>query len=186
VEDLLELVAGCCRGEETAWDAFLPKFQAIGRRALRTFLLSEADFDEVLSRALFSIYQGGLRQFRGGSVGQLVSFLGQIVRNEGFDFVRGKGTRAVPESSGGANEGERSSDADALTALVEEECEQFLRQEVERLKRDEKELFLMKARGLKEREIAEQTGRPRGTVAAQIARLLERLRQRLRERGCLD
>jgi DNA-directed RNA polymerase specialized sigma24 family protein len=44
----------------------------------------------------------------------------------------------------------------------------------------------MKARGLKEREIAEQTRKPRGTVAAQIARLLERLRQRLRERGCLD
>jgi DNA-directed RNA polymerase specialized sigma24 family protein len=43
----------------------------------------------------------------------------------------------------------------------------------------------MKARGMKEREIAEQTGRPPGTVASQIARLLVRLRAALRERGCL-
>jgi DNA-binding NarL/FixJ family response regulator len=57
--------------------------------------------------------------------------------------------------------------------------------EVARLKRQDRELFLMKARGMKEREIAEQTGRPPGTIAAQIARLLERLRSSLRDRGCV-
>jgi DNA-directed RNA polymerase specialized sigma24 family protein len=44
---------------------------------------------------------------------------------------------------------------------------------------------LMKARGLKEREIVELTGRPAGTVSSQIARLLERLRLALKGRGCL-
>ena len=57
-------------------------------------------------------------------------------------------------------------------------------QEIAALKREDQELYLMKARGLKEREIAEQTRRPPGTIASQIARLMERLRASLRARGC--
>jgi len=62
---------------------------------------------------------------------------------------------------------------------------EFLRQEVARLKREDRELYLMKAHGMKEREIAELTGRPPGTIASQIARLLDRLRASLKDRGCL-
>jgi RNA polymerase sigma factor (sigma-70 family) len=189
--DLIELAARCCRGEEAAWEAFLPSFQHIGLRSLRTFRLSRVDADEVLAEALASLYQGGLRTFRGETEGQLVSFLRRVVRNEAVDQLKARGPQhrgALPGEEQGP-EGRASSHAEpprALTTLEDEECLEFLRQEVERLKRDDRELFLMKARGLKEREMAEQTGRPPGTIAAQIARLLARLRQRLAERGCSD
>jgi RNA polymerase sigma factor (sigma-70 family) len=184
--DLIALVARCCRGEEAAWVTFLPTFQEIGRRALRSFRLSEADTEDLVANALTSLYRGGLQKFRGQSEGQLVSFVRQIVRNEAIDLVnaRSKADRRLAA----ADESEWREllpDVDVPGERAGyEECLEFLHQEVERLPRDGRELFLMKARGLKERDIAEQTGRPPGTVAAQISRLFDRLRQRLAERGC--
>jgi RNA polymerase sigma factor (sigma-70 family) len=139
---------------------------------------------------LTGLYSGGLAQFRGETVGELVAFLKTVVRNRAIDFVKER-RKWAPTGSPLEGRTEESADFagrdsfDVSLGIADEECVQFLRQEVSNLKREDRELFLMKARGLKEREIAEQTGRPPGTVSSQIARLLERLRVSLRERGCL-
>ena len=182
---LLETVRRCCRGDSEAWGEFLPSFQEIGNRTLRSFGLPESDFQDVLSDVLTSLYRGGLGRFRGTTVGELVNFLKRIVLNEAIDFMKQRG-RAVSlsESSEHQKDAGRQQPPDSIDVLAEKECMEILRKEVEALKREDQELFLMKWRGLKEREIVEQTGRPPGTVSAQIARLLERLRIRLKERGC--
>jgi RNA polymerase sigma factor (sigma-70 family) len=187
--ELLDLVRSCRSGDADAWRALLPSFEAIGRRALRSFRLHAADSDDILADALTSLYAGGLSQFRGDTVAELVGFLRTVVRNRALDFVKERNRW----SSGGSSD--QTFDAggvvsgptviDFVDGVADDECLAFLRQEVGKLKREERELYLMKAHGLKEREIAEQTGRPAGTVASQIARLLERLRARLRDRGCL-
>ena len=191
--DLLGVVRRCCGGDSDAWREFLPRFQEIGYRAVRSFRLSESDSEDVLSDVLALLYDDGLRRFRGASVGELVNFLRRIVLNEAIDYMK-KGGRTTPlppdidRQGGPAQPTTRGplgqQPADPTDILAEKECLEILRQEVEGLRREERELFLMKARGLKEREIVEQTGRPAGTVSAQIARLMERLRTRLRERGC--
>lgn len=181
--DLLDLVRRCRDGDPDAWRTFLPPFQEIGRRALRSFRLSSTDSDDVLSEVLTSLYAGGLSQFRGQTIAELFGFLKTVVRNRAIDFVKDRG-KWVPTDVPG--EGPTEPDPSNIsTGIADEECLEFLRQEVSRLKREDRELYLMKARGLKEREIAAQTGRPPGTVASQIARLLERLRSSLKERGCL-
>lgn len=191
--DLLDLVKRCALGEAAAWTAFLPSFQEIGRRTLRPFRLPEADSEDVLSDVLVSLYAGGLRQFRGNTVGELVNFLRQVVHNKGIDFLVGRrvqGLTSLPNEDQGDHTDTRipgpshPESTDFSDVLSEEECLEFLRQELEKVRRDDRELFLMKVRGLKEREIAQQTGKPLGTVSAQIARLWDRLRRRLRERGC--
>lgn len=182
--DLLDLVRQCRAGDPDAWRAFLAPFQEVGRRALRSFRLAAADSDDILADALTSLYAGGLSQFRGGTVAELVGFLKAVVRNRAIDFVTDrKKQEGHPEES--AAKVARSDPLDFSTEISDEECLEFLRQEVARLKREDRELYLMKARGLKEREIAEQTGRPPGTISSQIARLLDRLRSSLRERGCV-
>ena len=178
--DLLDLVKRCRGGDPDAWTALLSPFQEIGRRALRSFRLPTADSEDMLSRALASLYAGGLSQFRGGTVAEFVAFLKAVVRNEAIDFVKER-KKWVPTDSPGKGHTEES----AANRIADEECLEFLRQEVNKLQREDRELFLMKARGLKEREIAEQTGRPPGTISSQIARLLERLRSSLKDRGCL-
>jgi RNA polymerase sigma factor (sigma-70 family) len=184
------LVGRCRAGDPDAWRGLLPAFQEIGRRTLRSFRLSAVDVDEILADALTALYAGGLSRFRGDSAAEAVAFLRAIVRNRALDLVKQRArwtvtdpttpayAAAVAPVGGGAP-------GDLADELADDECVEFLRQELGALKREDRELYLMKARGLREREIAEQTGRPAGTVASQIARLLERLRGRLRERGCL-
>jgi RNA polymerase sigma factor (sigma-70 family) len=189
--DLLDLVKRCRDGDADAWRTLLPHFQAIGRRALRSFRLSAADSDDVLSDTLASLYGGGLSQFRGETLPQVLAFLKVVVRNRAIDLVNERRKWSPAAAPSHAEAGESSTDVaqpgagDFVDDIADDECLEFLRQEVGRLKREDRELYLMKARGMKEREIAEQTGRPPGTVASQIARLLERLRSALRERGCL-
>jgi len=186
--DLLDLVNRCRDGEADAWRALLPYFQAIGHQALRPFRLSPIDHDDILSDALASLYGGRMSQFRGQTVPEFFAFLKAVVRNRGLDFVK-KRRRWSPSDDdivpdAGADM-MRSVGADVSRDVADDECLEFLRHAVSQLKREERELYLMKARGLKEREIVELTGRPPGTVSSQVARLLERLRVVLRDRGCL-
>lgn len=188
--DLLELVRLCCQGDALAWGTFLSKFQEIGRRVLRPYRLAESDCEDLLSEILEKLYRGDLRRFRGQTIGQVVNFLSALIRNKAIDMLKEK-RREVPTAA--PEEDEISflegpsgpPPRDPGSVLADEECQKFLIEEVKRLPPRDQELFFMKARGLKEREIAEQTGRPPGTISAQIARLWDRLRERLRERGCV-
>ena len=183
---LLDVVRRCRGGEPDAWRALLPTFQEIGRRSVRSFRLSAADLDDVLADALTSLYAGGLSQFRGGSTAELVAFLRAVVRNRALDFVKERNRWAPSDALDQMDEAAAApGGGSAPVDIADDECLAFLQQEVATLERKDRELYLMKARGLKEREIAEQTGRSAGTVASQIARLLERLRERLRDRGCV-
>jgi len=186
--DLLDLVKRCRDGDPEAWRALLPHFQTIGHRALRSFRLSSPDQDDVLSDVLASLFGGGLSRFRGETLPQFLAFVKVVVRNRAIDVVkeRGRWPSANAQGDEGGDAGvAQPGDPDISHEMADEECVTFLRQEISRLRREDRELYLMKARGMKEREIAEQTGRPPGTVASQIARMMERLRAALRERGCL-
>ena len=131
-----------------------------------------------------ALYAGGLSRFRGETVAELVGYLKAVVRNRAIDFVKER--RRSEGHTGESVEQVAGPDPfDISAGVADDECLEFLRQEVSKLKREDRELYLMKARGLKEREIAEQTGRPPGTIASQIARLLERLRSSLKDRGCV-
>lgn len=189
-DELLDLVGRCRDGDADAWRSLLPVFQEIGRRTLRPFRLSTADSDDVLADALTSLYSGGLGRFRGESAAEVIGFLRAVVRNRALDLVKERGRWTVTDPMAPAYAGAAAPlvgppPHDIADELADDECVEFLRAELGALKREDRELYLMKARGLRERDIAEQTGRPAGTVASQIARLLERLRGRLRERGCL-
>jgi len=183
--DLLGLVKRCQRGDPDAWRALLSPFQELGRRALRSFRLPAADTDDILSEVLTSLYAGGLAQFRGGTVPELVAFLKTVVRNQAIDLLKQRSKWGKGHAEEADADAAGPDPFDISTGIADDECVEFLRQEVGRLRREDQELFLMKARGLKEREIAVQTGRPPGTISSQIARLLERLRSSLKERGCL-
>ena len=115
--DLLDLVKRCRGGDPDAWTALLSPFQEIGRRALRSFRLPTADLEDMLSRALTSLYAGGLSQFRGGTVAEFVGFLKAVVRNQAIDFVKDR-NRWVPTDSPGQGHTEDS----AANRISDEEC----------------------------------------------------------------
>lgn len=183
--DLLDLVRRCQGGDPDAWRALLSPFQEVGRRTLRSFRLPAADADDILADVLTTLYAGGLAQFRGATMAELVGFLRAVIRNQAIDLLKEKRKWAEGNPDEAGEDAARTGPFDISAGVADDECVEFLRQEIERLGRQDRELFLMKARGLKEREIAAQTGKPPGTIASRIARLLERLRSSLRKRGCV-
>src|SRR2546428_156882 len=138
-----ELIERCRHGESAAWTAFLPCFQEIGRRALRYFRLSATDCDDLLADVLTELYGGGLRKFRGNTVGELVNFVKRAVRNRALD--RFEEARRIVGLGDVAELGEPETPPDVANA----ECLEFLREEIQQLSRAERELYLMRARGLK-------------------------------------
>ena len=158
--DLLGVVGRCREGDPEAWRAVLPAVQEVGRRTLRPFRLSGFDSDDVLADALTSLYAGELSRFRGTTLTELIDFLRTVVRNRALELAKARPPSETNHDSAGA---------DGVEALC---------REIGWIKRDDRELYLMSARGLREREIAEQVGRPAAAVASQLAFVLERLRGR--------
>ena len=188
---LLGVVHGCCAGNASAWREFLPFLQQVGQVALRPFRLSTADREDIISDVLTTLFRGGLAGFRGSTARELVAFLHTSVRNRAIDFVdRRRREASLPadqlrDPPGAPRHGYQGpAGPDLLRDLAERDCLELLRREVQALPRYEQELFLMKGRGLKEREIAAQMEKPQGTVSADWLRLRRRLRERLRKAGC--
>ena len=162
--DVIQVVGRCREGDTEAWRRLLPTLQEVGRRTLRPLHLSEIDADEVLADALTSLYTGGLGRFRGVTLSELIDFLKTVVRNRALEAAKARTPSEI-----------------TYPALADEGVEALCR-EIGALKRDERELYVMSARGLGDREIAEQLGRPAAVVASQLALVLDRLRSRLGKR----
>ena len=88
--DLLELVKRCRGGDPEAWRALRGPSQEIGRQALRSFRLPEADSDDILSAALTAMHAGGLAQLRGGTIAELIAFLKVVVRTRAIHFLKAR------------------------------------------------------------------------------------------------
>lgn len=182
--DLLQVAERCCRGEASSWEEFLPVYADLSRRVLRTFRFSEATLEDILSKTLLKLYEGGLQQFRGSSVGELVAYLKQVIRNEALTFIRHQ-SREVMDPEAGINIPSDNPAAMPMDVIADEECLKILEHIVSLLPKRERELFLMKSRGMKEREIATQVGSPSGTIASWISRMIKQIQEELQEHNCL-
>jgi RNA polymerase sigma factor (sigma-70 family) len=180
--DLLSLVPACCQNDPQAWELFFPSLSEISQRTLRTFRFSEADQEDILSQSLIKLINGGLLRFHGKTMGELVSYLKQIIRNEALTYLK-RSSRERPDPDAGMD-APADPQSNPAISMADDECLRILDEMVQGLPVQEKELYLMKFRGLKEREIAEQTKTPPGTVAARIKRLLDKIRAYLRKEGC--
>jgi DNA-directed RNA polymerase specialized sigma24 family protein len=134
--DLLDLIKRCQAGHPDAWRAFLSPLQEIGRRTLRSFRLSESDSDDILSDALTALYAGGLVQFRGGTSAELIAFLKAVVRNRAIDFLKERNKWVSTESPTDGRAEElvarpvSRDPLDVASGIADDECVEFLRQEV--------------------------------------------------------
>jgi len=154
--DLLEQARRILNGDKSSWDQFVPAFNEIGRRSLRTFRLSQDDQNEILSQALAKLYAGGLNGFQGSYLGELASYLSRIVQNEALTFKKKQKREELNPDIGN----DVPSGHNLENSLAAQECLQKLEEIIQRLPLQDRELFLMVYGGLKVREIAEQMGEP--------------------------
>jgi RNA polymerase sigma-70 factor, ECF subfamily len=164
-----DIVAGCLRGEDRAWDALLDRYASyVYAVAIRAFGLGPQAADEVFQDVCVRLYDG-LPGFSGR--GEFRAWLRAVVVSACRDHLRKEGKRALETTE------PREEDAiDALeTALV-------VRSAVAALGEPCATTMSLHFFGdLTQAEVATRLGVPSGTVAARISRCLRRLRDSLQE-----
>jgi RNA polymerase sigma-70 factor (ECF subfamily) len=139
---------------------------------------SDHDAEDVVQEAYLRAFQF----FDGFHGGDGRSWLLAIVRNTGYTWLKQKRPRELTLSFEEEIHSSAGVASSPPTVLVQDEEKQLLRQAVERLPVEFREVVVLRdLEGLSYKEIATIVGIPLGTVMSRLARARERLQQCLAE-----
>jgi len=189
-ENLLSLIDACLKGKEEAWHTFVSQYGKVVRGCLSGYFRGRAEnVDEVTQHVFIKVWKAGLRDFRGTNRYQLLSYLKQITINEAKTYLR---STAGQKKEVSLNQGPASeSDFRPMTEIASEapnpeentmvrELIEILANHLHDVPLEHQQIFLMKAKGYKDREIGNILGIPDGTVASSYSRIVERLKKALK------
>lgn len=189
-DKLLSLLDSCRKGDEDAWCLFVNQYGKVVRGCLSGYFRGDAQkIDDVTQQVFIKLWKAGLRDFRGTNRYQFLSYLKLITINEAKTYFRltAGAPREVSidqdpvpgDNLSPATEIPNNTPNPEQTAAARERLETLANQLLE-LSLEHQQIFLMKAKGYKDREIAELLDIPEGTVASSYSRIVERLKKALR------
>jgi RNA polymerase sigma factor (sigma-70 family) len=185
-KELLSLINACLKGNEDAWHLFINQYGKIVRGCLSGYFRGDTQkIDEVTQQVCIKLWKAGLRDFRGTNRYQFLSYLKLITVNEAKTYLRLTTVR-TREASINQDPPSRDKPAPATdipsgtpnpeqTTSARERLE-ILTNHLHDLPLEQQQIFLMKAKGYKEKEISELLGIPEGTVASSYSRTLAKLK----------
>jgi RNA polymerase sigma factor (sigma-70 family) len=188
-ENLLSLIDACLKGKEEAWHTFVGQYGKVVRGCLSGYFRGRAEnVDEVTQHVFIKVWKAGLRDFRGTNRYQLLSYLKQIAINEAKTYLR---STAGQKKEVSLNQDPASESDFRLTEIASEapnpeentmvrELIEILANHLHDVPLEHQQIFLMKAKGYKDREIGQLLGVPDGTVASSYSRIVERLKKALK------
>lgn len=179
-QEEIELVAAMGRGSSDAlavlYDRYSPMLMALAVRVLR----DPAEAEEILQEAFLQAWRQAKRYDPARS--SVVTWLVLLTRSRAIDRLR---SRRVTERTVTAVRDEPTTDHTSPTGVRDvllQERRTRLRQELARLPEAQREVLeLAFFRGLTQREIAEETGTPLGTVKTRSLLAMKKLRQALQD-----
>jgi RNA polymerase sigma-70 factor (ECF subfamily) len=184
------LIAGCLRGDKTAWDSFVEQYSNLVYHTIRKTLgLYRAEFpneqiDDLFQEFFLSILKDGfkkLRQFRGEGGCTLGSWLRLVASRLVIDFLRKK----VPIPSQ-ITDSVHAGDPTPDELVISQEEERLLEQGIKTLSPKERVfLDLCYRKGLTAEELAMHLNTSLAAIYTQKSRLLEKIRQTLRKSGSI-
>lgn len=175
-QEEIELVAAMGRGSSDAlavlYDRYAPMLTALAVRILR----DQAEAEEILQEAFLQAWRQARRYDSTRS--SVITWLVLLTRSRAIDRLR---SRQVAERTLSAVRDEPATDHTSPTGVRDvflQERRSRLRQELARLPEAQREVLeLAFFRGLTQREIAEQTGTPLGTVKTRSLLAMKKLRE---------
>jgi RNA polymerase sigma factor (sigma-70 family) len=191
-EKLRSLIDACLKGKEEAWHTFVSSYGKVVRGCLLSYFRGNAQkIDDVTQQVFIKLWKAGLRDFRGTNRYQFLSYLKQITINEAKTYFRltaGQSSEVSlnqePTSGGIAVAvGDIASEAPnpEESTIVAERIE-ILTNHIHDLSLEQQQIFLMKLKGFKDWEIAQQLAIPDGTVASSYSRIIERLKKAVKRK----
>ncbi|MGH7775436.1 MAG: RNA polymerase sigma factor [Candidatus Binatia bacterium] len=186
-EKLLSLIDACVKGEEKAWNLFVSQYGKVVRACLSAYFRGRAEkIDEVTQHVFIKLWKAGLKDFRGTNRYQFLSYLKLITINEAKTYLRSTvgQNREVSIDQDPASGDDARSKIEIASGAPNPEEKTMAREQIEILANhlktlplEHQQIFLMKAKGYKDREIGELLGIPDGTVASSYSRIIERLKR---------
>jgi RNA polymerase sigma factor (sigma-70 family) len=191
-EKLRSLIDACLKGKEEAWHSFVSHYGKVVRGCLLGYFRGNAQkIDDVTQQVFIKLWKAGLRDFRGTNRFQFLSYLKQITINEAKTYFRSttrqdKEVSLTPDASSGDDDvsvADVASDAPnpEESTIVAERIE-ILTNHIHDLSLEQQQIFLMKLKGFKDWEIAQQLAIPGGTVASSYSRIIERLKKAVKRK----
>ena len=188
-DKLLSLIDACLKGEEKAWHVFISDYGKIVRGCLSGYFRGDAPkIDDVTQQVCIKLWKAGLKDFRGTNRYQFLSYLKLITVNEAKTYLRLTAGRvrevSIDRDPASSDDPRPVTEIASNTPNPEQttaarEWLKALASRLQELPLEHQQIFLMKAKGYKDREIAELLGIPDGTVASSYSRIIERLKKAL-------
>jgi RNA polymerase sigma factor (sigma-70 family) len=180
----------CLKNEEGAWRQFFKEYWSIAHNILRGRFnrLSLQDNEDIIQNVFKKLIKGGLANFRGTSKYEFLKYFKTIVINEGIDYldIRRKHGEDVL-SNKREDEGSDYEESDPSPSPSEEvernQIIDLVEKHLAQFPLVDREVFVMKVNGYKDREIGEILKISIGTVASKYSRLREKLSEALRKNG---
>ena len=186
-DKLLSLIDGCVKGEEKAWNLLVGRYGKVVRGCLAAYFRGRGErIDDVTQQVFIKLWKAGLKDFRGTSRFQFLSYLKLISINEAKTYLRLKvrETRAVSidQDASSADDvrlvDELVSDGPnpEQSAITKEQTE-LLANRIHALSLEQQQIFLLKVKGYADREIGKILSIPDGTVASSYSRTIAKLKE---------
>ncbi len=188
-DKLLSLIDACFNGKEEAWHSFVSHYGKVVRGCLSGYFRGDAaKIDDVTQQVFIKLWKAGLKDFRGTNRYQFLSYLKHITINEAKTYLRLTAGRVREVSID--RDPASSDDPRPVTEIVSDtpnpeqttsarERLQILTNHLHDLPMEHQQIFLMKAKGYKDREISDLLGIPEGTVASSYSRIIAKLKNAL-------
>lgn len=192
LDDVISIINGCLAGNEDSWGIFVKEFASIAMNVLNskfsTFEIQEKE--DVIQNVFIKFLQAGLKDFRGTSKYEFLSYFATIVRNEAISYSTSKRRKNNTVSLDQEKDGDEAQlphieiPEEKLRPDIIVERKEILDLISKVLKDyplEDQQVFLMKVEGYKDREIAAILRISSGTVASKYSRIKDRVRQALGE-----
>ena len=180
-----QLVERVQRGEKSAFDLLVSKYQRKIFRLLSRLIRDQAEVEDVAQEAFIKAYRA-LPNFRGDSA--FYTWLYRIAINTAKNHLVSQGRRAPTTTEADIEEAETFDDGDHLrdlntpdSMLLSKQVGEAVNRAIDQLPEDLRTaIVLREIEGLSYEEIAESMNCPIGTVRSRIFRAREAIAQELR------
>jgi RNA polymerase sigma-70 factor, ECF subfamily len=195
----LDTIVQCKKGDSKSWEKFIklygPLAQAIARRY---FSLTLEDIENITQNVFIKLFEGGLAHFRGTTEFEFRAYYKTIVLNEAKTYLQ-KEKRWKDKVEDLFLISDESVEDNILTKNPIENIEYpspkpdqiaegkeiilIIEKSLQNISLRERQLFLLKLKGYKEKDISQIIGIPMGSVASSYSRIIEKIQKSLKKNG---
>ena len=193
-EDIVITIQRCLAGDEDAWNALHREYSWIAMAFLRwKFPDVVNDHDDIIQKVFTRLLSAGLKSFKGTTKYEFLPYFKTIVKNEALRSIEERKRRKTVSLH---NENSENEDGSPMTDIPDPhvgsrpdrraEAQELLALIAATLKEYalvDQEVFLLKKRGYRDREISAILDIPMGTVAVKYTRIKSRLREKFDDHG---